>query len=72
MAGILGITNLFLLITLIVTIIQYVNFILELPNKNWGSQEEMEKTSIMAISFPFILIIISSLLTISIMTYLKY
>ena len=34
MAGILGITNLFLLITLIATIIQYVNFILGLPNKD--------------------------------------
>lgn len=72
MEGVLGISNLILLVILIGTLIQYVNFLLGLPAVNWKNQEEIEKTSIIAISFPFILILISALLTISIMTYLKY
>lgn len=72
MDGILGITILILLVVLFGVLIHFINFLIELPNVNWSNHEEVEKTSVNALLYPFILIIISSLITIAIMTYLKY
>ena len=72
MNGILEITIFILLVILLGVLILFINFLIELLNVNWSNHEEVEKTSVIALSYPFILIIISSLITIAIMTYLKY
>jgi cell shape-determining protein MreD len=72
MNGILEITIFILLVILLGVLILFINFLIELPNVNWSNHEEVEKTSVNALLYPFILIIISSLITIAIMTYLKY